>query len=336
MKREDSIPSPTLTDAFQRRIDYLRISITDQCNLKCVYCKPAKGLRQFEKSDMLAVREIARIVQATHRYGLKKARITGGEPLMRKDLTALITAIKQRVGIHDLSLTTNGIMLADMAEGLKAAGLDRVNISLDTMDPERYRMMTRGGDVRRVWNAIEEAEHKGLVPVKLNVVPIRGMNDDEIEAFARLTFERDYHVRFIEYMPMNGKAWNRDLCVPSEEIMTRVSALGRLVPLEFRGNGPSRNYRIDGARGVIGFISAMSDHFCGWCNRIRLTATGMLRPCLFSNVEVDLKTPLRNGASDEELGRLIGCAVAAKPGGHRLHESDRRIVNCGSMSQIGG
>jgi cyclic pyranopterin phosphate synthase len=336
MNREDRFRPPVLKDAFQRRIDYLRISITDQCNLKCVYCMPAKGLKALQASDLLTVREITRIVQAAHRHGLKNVRITGGEPLLRRDIVTLIAGIKKHAGIHDLSLTTNGIMLADMARTLRKAGLDRVNISLDTMDPERYRAITRGGNIRHVWEAIEQAEDAGLLPVKLNVVPLRGMNDDEIEAFARLTIERDYHVRFIEYMPMNGHAWKRELCVPTEELMKRIAVLGTLSPLEFKGGGPSRNYRIEGARGVIGFISPLTDHFCGWCNRIRLTATGKMRPCLFSGVEVDLKTPLRTGVSQEELGRLIGCAVAAKPGGHGLRARDQRLARCASMSRIGG
>jgi len=336
MKRTDTTTYMPLTDAYQRRIDYLRISITDQCNLKCVYCMPEQGLEPFRRTDLLTVRELERIVQAAHWYGLRKVRITGGEPLMRGDVLAIISTIKKRIGIHDLSMTTNGIMLARMAEKLKTAGLDRVNVSLDTMDPGRYRAMTRGGDLSRVWAGIEAAELAGLLPVKLNVIPIRGMNDDEIEAFARLTFERDCHIRFIEYMPTGKNAWKKELCVGMEETRARVSALGELTPLEFRGNGPSRNYRIKGARGVVGFISAISDHFCGWCNRIRLTSTGMLLPCLYSGISVDVKTPLRSGASDEELGRLIGCAVAAKPGGHALDRRSDGVRGDMTMSQIGG
>jgi len=336
MKRTDAIPYLPLTDAYQRRIDYLRISITDRCNLKCVYCMPQKILKPFRQTDLLTVREIERIVQAAHRYGLRKVRITGGEPLMRRDILTVISTIKKRIGIHDVSMTTNGTLLAPLAGKLKKAGLDRVNISLDTMDPGRYRTMTRGGDLSRVWAAVEEAEKAGLLPIKLNVIPLRGMNDDEIEAFARLTFERDCHIRFIEYMPTGRNAWKREQCVGMEETRERVSALGALVPLEFRGNGPSRNYRIKGARGVIGFISAISDHFCGWCNRIRLTSTGMVLPCLYSGVKVDLKTPLRSGASDEELGRLIGCAVAAKPSGHSLALRSDGMRGDMAMSQIGG
>ena len=336
MKRTDTIPSLPLTDAYQRRIDYLRISLTDRCNLKCVYCMPEKALKPFRQTDLLTVREIERIVQSAHRYGLRKVRLTGGEPLMRGDIGTIISTIKKKIGIRDLSMTTNGILLAPLAEKLKKSGLDRVNISLNTLDPGRYRAMTRGGDLARVWEAVEEAEKAGLLPIKLNVIPLRGMNDDEIEAFARLTFERDCHIRFIEYMPTGRNAWKREQCVSMEETRARVSALGALDPLEFRGNGPSRNYRIRGARGVVGFISAISDHFCGWCNRIRLTSTGMLLPCLYSSIKVDLKTPLRSGASDEELGRLIGCAVAAKPGGHSLDCRSNGVRGDMTMSQIGG
>ena len=336
MKQTAMNPYLPLTDAYQRRIDYLRISVTDRCNLKCVYCMPGKGLKPFRQADLLSVRELERIVLAAHRYGLRKVRVTGGEPLMRGDICTIISTIKKKTSIRDLSMTTNGIMLAPLAEKLKKAGLDRVNISLDTMDPGRYRTMTRGGDLSRVWDSIEAAEKSGLLPIKLNVIPIRGMNDDEIESFARLTFDRDCHIRFIEYMPTGRNAWKRELCVSMEETRARVSALGALEPLEFRGNGPSRNYRIKGSRGVVGFISAISDHFCGWCNRIRLTSTGLLLPCLYSSVKVDVKTPLRSGATDEELGRLIGCAVAAKPGGHALDRRKDGVRGDMTMSQIGG
>jgi cyclic pyranopterin phosphate synthase len=326
----------TLTDAFHRRIDYLRISLTDRCNLKCIYCMPGSGVTLLEKSALLTAQEIARIVQVAHQYGVRKVRLTGGEPLLRADIIPLISSLKHAIGIRDLSLTTNGMLLAGMAKQLKTAGLDRVNISLDTMDPGRFRTITRGGEISRVWEAIEQAEASGLRPIKINVVPLRGMNDDEIHKFALLTRDKDYHIRFIECMPVKGNAWHRNAYVRADETKARVAALGKLVPLEFKGQGPSRNFRLEGARGVIGFISPVSDHFCRYCNRLRLTATGVLRPCLFSGSGVDLKTPLRDNATDEELGKLIGRAVMSKPSGHALHSRTDGPSGLISMSQIGG
>lgn len=297
---------------------------------------PSNGLKFFKQKDVLTDDEILRFITIARRHGLQKVRITGGEPLMRKNITSLISSIK-KTGIHDLSLTTNGIRLARIAEDLKKAGLDRVNISLDTMDPERYRAITKGGDISLVWQSIAKAEEIGLTPVKINVVPIRGVNDDEITAFAALTLKKNYHIRFIEFMPAtcNG-IWEKDKCVSSEEAMKRISGLGKMELLEFRGKGPSRNYRIQGAAGVIGFISPLSEHFCGFCNRLRLTADGKIRPCLFSNIKIDIKTPMRNGASDEEIDKLFCEAVKVKPQRHRLNEDITSARHIKAMSKIGG
>jgi cyclic pyranopterin phosphate synthase len=323
-------------DAFDRTIDYLRISVTDRCNLRCLYCLPEKGVSHFEPGQLLTAGEIVRVVRLAAGFGVRKVRITGGEPLLRNDIVPLVREIKD-AGIADLSLTTNGMLLSGMARALKDAGLDRVNVSLDTMEAGKFSAMTRGGEIRRVWEAIADAERAGLRPVKLNMVPIRGMNDDEIAGFASLTIERDFHVRFIEFMPMGGeRLWNRDAWVGKDEVMRKVAGLGELVPVEFRGRGPSRNYRLRGARGVIGFISPISDHFCGFCNRLRLTAVGRIRPCLFSEQEIDLRTPMREGASDEELAGLFLCAVRAKPAGH-LMNPDGAAPGCPTpMSRIGG
>lgn len=326
----------TLTDSFNRQIDYLRISITDQCNLKCIYCMPEKALKHFDRSEILTTDEIVRIVRIACKYGVRKVRLTGGEPLLREDIIALIKGIK-RAGIQDLSLTTNGQRLAGMAQALKKAGLDRVNISLDTLIADRYRDMTRCGDIQKVWEAIAEAERADLSPVKINVVPVRGVNDDEVAKFAALTLYKDVHIRFIEFMPIgNNGAWKPDAYLSKDEIMERVAASGKLVRLPFKGGGPSRNYRIEGALGMIGFISAISDCFCGSCNRLRLTAIGKLRPCLFSEITVDIKTPLRNGASDEELEALYRSAVLSKPARHTLHEGALPQPAMSPMSQIGG
>lgn len=271
-----------------------------------------------------------------YKYDLRKVRLTGGEPLLRNDIISLISGIKE-IGIHDLSITTNGMRLASMACELKKAGLDRVNISLDTLDVGRYGILTRGGDIKHVWEGIEEAERVGLKPVKIDVVPIRGLNDDETLKFASLTFYKDYHIRYIELMPIDRDIikWKK-VCVTKQELIEKISSLGELILLEFKGKGPSRNYRIKGAKGVIGFISPISDHFCDSCNRLRLTATGKLRPCLFSDIEIDIKTPMRNGASDGELETLFHHAVIAKPPGHTLNERKNSFTPLSSMSKIGG
>ncbi len=328
--------SQLLKDSFERRIDYLRISITDKCNLRCIYCMPPGGLKFFKEKDVLTDDEILRFVRIARSHGLRKVRITGGEPLMRKDIISLISSIK-KTGIRDLSITSNGIKLSKMAEALKQAGLDRVNISLDTLDAGRYKAITKGGDINKVWESIKEAERVGLTPVKINVVPIHGINDDEILSFASLTFDKNYHIRFIEFMPAtcNG-IWKKDKCISSEDLKKRISALGKLEHLKFRGKGPSRNYRIKGAVGVIGFISPLSNHFCGFCNRLRLTADGKIRPCLFSNIKVDIKTPMRNGASDDEIEKLLCQAVKVKPQRHLLNEDITSAGHLKAMSKIGG
>jgi GTP 3',8-cyclase len=328
--------SKNLTDSYGRTIDYLRISITDRCNLRCIYCMPEKGLKLFDRSEILTTSEIIRIVRIACKYGVRKVRLTGGEPLLREDIIQLIAGIKT-AGVQDLSITTNGQRLAGMANALKKAGLDRVNISLDTLLAERYREITRGGEIDRVWESVAEAERAGLSPVKINVVPVRGVNDDEVARFAALTLQKDVHIRFIEFMPI-GKlsTWKPDAYLSKDEIMTRVASVGKLVHLPFKGGGPSRNYRIEGAQGMIGFISPISDCFCAFCNRLRLTAIGKIRPCLFSEMSVDIKTPLRNGASDDELECLYRSAVLSKPARHALHEGPLLHPAISPMSQIGG
>jgi len=280
--------------------------------------------------------EIVRFVRIAHKHGLRKVRITGGEPLLRKNITGLISHIKE-TGINNLSLTTNGTLLAGLAGDLKRAGLDRVNISLDTMNAGKYRKITKGGDINHVREALREAERVGLSPVKINVVPIRGINDDEILSFASLTIEKDYHIRFIEFMPVSSDGmWRREKCVSSNEIKEIISRLGGLESFMFRGEGPSRNYRIKGAVGVIGIISPITDHFCSFCNRLRLTSDGNIKPCLFSNHEIDIKTPMRNGADDDEIERLFLHSVSIKPERHKLDENIAAADNIRKMSRIGG
>ncbi len=322
-------------DSFRRQIDYLRVSITDRCNLRCVYCSPKRKKTHFAPSDLLTLEEIARFVRTAHRHGLRKVRITGGEPLLREDITGIISAIKE-IGVPDISLTTNGVLLARRARELKAAGLDRVNISLDTLNPVRYSEMTGGGDINRVWEAIDEAEATGLSPVKINVVPIRGINDEEVMDFAALTLGRDFHVRFIEYMPVGRTSiCLKGVCVKKDELMEKISTLGSLRKLPFKGKGPSRNYRLEGAEGIIGFISPISEHFCDYCNRLRLSPSGMIKPCLLSDIQIDIRTPMRRGITDEGLEKLFLKAVSVKPEKHKLSEQGS-LVDLPSMSEIGG
>lgn len=276
-------------------------------------------------------------MRAAVALGVRKVRLTGGEPLLRDDLLEIISAIKH-IGVRELSLTTNGQLLAGLAGELKRAGLDRVNVSLDSLHPDRYREMT-GGILSRALDGIKAAYSAGLAPIKINMVPIRGINDDEIPAFARLTLEQreePYHVRFIEFMPVSGNPiWDRGRCVPADEVLSRVEReVGRAARLPFRGKGPSRNYRIDGAPGIIGLISPLTHGFCYRCNRLRISASGFIKPCLFSNSGIDIGTPLKGGANDDELARLFRMAIDSKPEGKFLDTDPEAAIS--TMSGIGG
>ncbi|HWR58445.1 MAG TPA: GTP 3',8-cyclase MoaA [Thermodesulfovibrionales bacterium] len=325
-----------LRDNFHRTIDYLRISITDRCNLRCIYCMPPGGVRPIEHKEILTYEEMIRIVRVAAELGVRKVRITGGEPLSRKNVTFLISSIKGIPGIEDMSLTTNGVLLARYAKELADAGLDRVNISLDSLKADRYREITRGGEIGKVMAGIEAAEKAGLMPVKINMVPVRGLNDDEIEDFARITVNTPYHVRFIEFMPIGARDfWSEEKYVSTGEIRTAVEKIGPLFPVRLRKTGPGRYFRFEKASGVIGFISALTHHFCGDCNRLRITADGKLRPCLFSETEIDLKPALLNQSSGSELERLLRLSIAVKPEGHNINRrADIEILR--AMSKIGG
>ncbi len=338
-----------LTDTFHRTIDYMRISITDRCNLRCVYCMPSGGLEPIRHKDILQYEEIVRILRIAVHTGVRKVRITGGEPLVRKNITYLIKMIKSIEGIDELSITTNGILLEHYAGELADAGLDRVNISLDSLKPERYAEITRGGVIDAVLRGIEASEKAGLVPIKINMVPIRGLNDDEIAEFAKITLKSPYQVRFIEFMPfVTENMWNQEKFISAEEIKSIVEQTGSLVPAKTRKSGPARYFRFDGAAGVVGFISPISNHFCKECNRLRLTADGKLRPCLFSETEIDLKPALRNNGPDAEIKRLIELSIAVKPESHSIkmensfRAADSFVINAFQnthrrpMSKIGG
>lgn len=323
----------------------MRISITDRCNLRCVYCMPSGGLLPIEHKEILRHEEIVRVLKVAVKIGVRKIRITGGEPLIRKNVSRLIRLIKNIDGIRDLSLTTNGVFLEQYAEELAEAGLDRVNISLDSLRPDRYREITRGGDINSVLMGIEAAEKAGLFPIKINMVPIRGLNDDEIEDFARMTLRYPYQVRFIELMPFCARGmWNPEKFISAEEIRCIVEKIGHLAPVELKKSGPARYVRFDSACGVLGFISPISNHFCKECNRLRLTADGKLRPCLFSETEIDLKPALRSGTPDHEIERLLKLSIEVKPQGHNLGTPDaelQKLMNVKQgyfrpMSKIGG
>ncbi len=309
-----------MKDTFDRAITYMRISVTDRCNLRCVYCMPPGGLKPLAHKDILRYEEIERIVRIAVHKGVRKVRLTGGEPLVRKDIPLLVSLIRRIEGIAELSMTTNGILLSQYAAQLADAGLERVNVSLDSLNARRYCEITRGGDVDKVLGGLEAAESAGLVPLKINVVPIRGLNDEEIGEFAKLTLQSRYQVRFIEFMPfVSEDLWNREHFVSADEIKARVERIGPLIPVKVPKSGPAQYFRFKGAAGVIGFISPISNHFCEDCNRLRLTADGKLRPCLFSETEIDLKPALRSNGSDAEIKRLIEISIAAKPKGHSVN-----------------
>jgi len=322
-----------LSDSFQRPLNYLRISVTDRCNLRCIYCMPSEGIPLMSHEDILSYEEICIVAQAAAELGIVKVRLTGGEPLVRAEVTTLLAMLARIQGIDDISLTTNAVLLQRYADELKSAGLRRVNVSLDSLRSDRFHRITRMGNLDDVLRGIEAARQAGLDPVKTNTVVIRGTNDDEVLDFARLTIEGEWHVRFIEYMPFSKGEKADHLLVPVSEIKQRIETLGELEPSPSSGGGPARYFRLPGARGTIGFISPVSEHFCRACNRLRLTADGKLRPCLFSDTEIDLREPLRQGATADDIKRLIQEAASCKPEGHKLGAG----ITCERfMVQIGG
>jgi cyclic pyranopterin phosphate synthase len=326
--------SEALRDQFGRSIEYLRISVTDRCNFRCVYCMPAEGLEWLPKRDILSYEEITAIVRQLAPLGLRRLRITGGEPTIRADIADLVSMLKAVPGIEDIALSTNGVRLPAMAEQLRAAGLDRVNISADSLRAERISAIARRNLGFDPVTAALAAERAGLGPVKLNMVVLRGVNDDEVEDFARLTMEHPWHVRFIELMPvgeMRDLTWEH--VVPSEEILARLAALGALAPDAgpARGTGPAAYHRFAGAPGTVGVITPMTHTYCGSCNRVRLTADGRLRTCLYGDHEVNLRDPLRAG---EDLTPLYVQALANKPKEHELLQM--KVGGLRALSQVGG
>ncbi len=324
-----------LCDSWQRQINYLRISVTDRCNLNCIYCSEGNPDTPELRSGILTYEEISRIVEVAAALGITTVRLTGGEPLVRADLSRLVRMLGRIKGIDDIALTTNGILLGKYAEELKKAGLKRVNVSLDTLQSDKFKRIAGSNHLKEVLNGIESARQAGLNPVKINMVVMHGINDDEITDFARLTISKGWHVRFIEFMPLGTLKNEVGEMVSAEEIRERIQSLGHLEPDKGEdGNGPARYYRFAGARGTIGFISPMTEHFCHSCNRLRLTADGHLRPCLLDDDEIDLRVPLRNGVETEELKELIRKAVGLKQEEHHL--ADGVGPKKRSMRGIGG
>lgn len=326
-----------LSDAFNRPITYLRISVTDRCNLRCVYCMPEAGLPWIAKSEILSYEEIVFIVEAAAKIGVRSIRLTGGEPLIRRDVATLVRRIANIPGIEDIALSTNALLLADQARELRAAGLTRVNISLDTLQEERFFAIARRPGLDRVLAGIDAAIAEGMTPIKLNCVVMRGQNDDEIGAFAELTRARPIHVRFIEVMPVGENlGMQADSYVAASEILARINALGDLRPVAGPGgNGPARYYAFDGAAGSVGVISPLSHDYCETCNRVRLGADGRLRLCLFGDYEIDLRTPVRDGASHDDLAAIFRGAMYIKPERHHL-ELGQTASAMRALSEIGG
>jgi cyclic pyranopterin phosphate synthase len=330
------------TDKYGRSVEYLRVSLTDRCNLRCVYCMPPEGVPWKQRDTILSLEQIAKIVEAAAGLGFRKVRLTGGEPLVRKGVVDLVAGVAAISGIEEVSMTTNATLLSHFAEELAAAGLTRVNISLDSLRPDRFRRISRLGDIDLVWKGIEAAEQAGLTPLKINVVVVRGLNDDELADFARLTYNYAWHIRFIEVMPIgNGLDWGPGMPAAGQrfvsvaEMQRRLACLGLLAPVDGpRGNGPARYFRLPGAQGTIGFISPLSQHFCAACNRLRLTADGWLRPCLFSNRGMHAKPLLEAGADVTGLQALIQQVIDIKPRERPLPVSTG--VADVAMSMIGG
>jgi GTP 3',8-cyclase len=324
-----------MNDSYGRSIHYLRISLTDRCNLRCVYCMPPDMIFA-PQAHLLQDDELLRLVRIATTVGFDRVRLTGGEPTVRPNLINIVGGIAAIPGIQEIAMTTNALKLERLAEPLARVGLKRVNISIDTLDAERFFKITRIGKLDQVWRGILAAERAGLEPIKLNSVVVRGYNEDDIIDLARLTLDHAWDMRFIEVMPLGSIAdFQLDSVVPVAEMKLRIeSALGKLEPIDWDGHNPARPFRLRGGLGTIGFISSVTEPFCAGCDRMRLSADGKLRLCLLRDDEVDLLTPLRAGASDDELRALMTRGVYNKPWGHGL--AQQVIAESRVMSQIGG
>ncbi len=324
-----------MEDSFARNIDYLRLSVTDRCNLRCLYCMPEEGVSLKKHEEILTLEELRFIALCAAQLGIKKIRLTGGEPLVRRGIIKLVAMIKSIVGIEEVSLTTNGTLLASLAPQLKDAGLDRINISLDTLDPDKFSTITRGGDVKQVLAGIEKAIEVGFHPVKINCVVVSNFNDQELHKFVMLAEKKPVHIRFIELMPIGEGQKKQEGYLPLEIVKKDlIETYGLLPTNHILTSGPAEQFLLPEGKGTIGFIGAISNHFCSKCNRLRITADGKIKPCLDSDYEVDLLGILRNGGSQEDVKKVFLKAVKEKPEGHNMkawEEGYKRL-----MSQIGG
>jgi GTP 3',8-cyclase len=325
----------SLVDSQGRNINYLRLSVTDRCNLRCTYCMPAKGVPMLRHGEILSLEELLRIAKAAVAIGVEKVRVTGGEPLVRKGILSFFKRLAAIPGLKRLVLTTNGVLLQEMAADLRAVGVESLNISLDSMRAETFAGITRGGDVGKVLAGIAAAERAGFEYIRINVVVMRGVNDDEVAEFAALTLDRPWRVRFIEYMPSSTQegGW-QSLSVPGEELLARLSRRFRLQPMQKEAlSGPASYYKIAGAAGQIGFITPVSCHFCHECNRIRVTSTGFAKSCLFAETKTDLK-PFLKEADDALLCDALREVIRFKPERHSISADTGHLPL--PMSQVGG
>ncbi|MBC1397292.1 GTP 3',8-cyclase MoaA [Listeria fleischmannii] len=331
-----------LTDRFGRAHDYIRISVTDRCNLRCVYCMPEEGLKFLPHEKVLSKDEIVDFMKIMAQFGIKKVRITGGEPLLRTDIVDIVSGIANIPEIEDVAVTTNAMYLNKKAEALKEAGLSRINVSLDSLQADRFKEITRGGRLQKVLDGIQKAEEVGLFPIKLNVVLIKGQNDDEIIDFLKFTKDKDINIRFIEYMPIGhaGNSWKKKYLSLNTIFEACKEAGFEYEPVDtVKGNGPSENYRIKGAKGTFGLIHPVSSHFCASCNRLRLTADGYIKACLYWDEELNIRPYIQN--NPEELMKIVQQSIDNKPESHEMalklqDEDTSHKPTWRRMSQIGG
>ena len=326
-----------LTDAFGRRLNYLRISVTDRCNLRCVYCVPSKNFRLKQRSQILTYEEIIRVCMIFAEMGIKKIRITGGEPLVRNNIEELVSQLSALPEIKTVAMTTNGVLLKDKVHTLKLAGLASINISLDTLRRDRFKKLTFSDRHQDVIDGIESVLEAGFSPLKINVVIVAGVNDDEVLDFVELAKTRPVNIRFIEFMPFKFNNWNESSFVPSKKIRAEIERHHRLIPVNPQDNipGPAKDYKIDGFAGTVSFITSILDHFCNSCNRIRVTADGSIKLCLLSPGEVNILKSLRDGTGDEEIMKKIRLAITSKPERH-LQTSELTGMKNRVMIQVGG
>ena len=329
--------SHQLVDSFGRIINNMRISVTDRCNFRCQYCMPEEGMVWMKKNELLTFEEIERTVQIVARLGVSKIRLTGGEPLMRKELPLLVEKIARVPEVHDIALTTNGYFLTEQAVDLYNAGLKRITVSMDSLDASKFAEVTRRDYFDKVWTGLDLLQTLPIGPVKINVVLMRGVNEDEIERFAQLARTRPFIIRFIEYMPIGaGDGWDYSKVVLTREIITRIEEhFPKLVPVEYHGAQPADRFRFEDGKGELGFISSVSEPFCSHCNRVRITSDGKLRTCLFSLHETDLKSMMRSGKDNEAISEAIVAAVWKKEEGHLINQPGF-VKPERTMSQIGG